>query len=74
MLKLTGYPSSSFWYAKLCSGINGLVMVVHFPKVIKGPQEILSGAGAGRSNNTPNTCSGGAGTAQYVLWLHTGSI
>ena len=35
MQKLTGYPSSSLWYAKLGSSITGLVMACHFPKVIK---------------------------------------
>ena len=33
--KLTGYPSSSYWYVKLGCGITGLAVALHFPKVTK---------------------------------------
>ena len=32
MLKLTGYPSSLQWYAKLGVGITGLAVACIFPK------------------------------------------
>ena len=35
MQKLTNYPSSLLWYAKLGSGITGLVVARHFSKVTK---------------------------------------
>ena len=40
MQKLTGYPSSLYWYVKLGGGISGLAVAIHFPKVAKSARMV----------------------------------